>query len=279
VDRNAPIGVVAVEPEAGPLLAALRPSRATQVGWVELQTGSWEGRPVVLARTLVGQVAGALAAQALVLRGQVGCLIACGSAGALVPGLRRGNIVVSRRVVPHDAGSFVGQHFVPVGSMVRDGRGRPGYRQAFYAPADLVHQARRAAATQYGEAAVRVGTLASGNQGIFAPARRDWLHATFDALAVDMESAGVAAVAEAFDLPWIAVRCVSDAASLPEWFDFRVALRYLDDARPAWRKRLARLGVGVRHPALWREGRRLQRGLRVAADRASQVVLTMVSRL
>jgi adenosylhomocysteine nucleosidase len=279
VSEERAIGLVAVEQEAGALLSALNLSQAESVGWVRVHAGRWEDRDVVLAQTLVGQVAAAVAAQALMLRHRIGCLIACGSAGALAMGLDVGDVVIARRVVPHDAGSFVGDRFVPLGSMVRDRRGRPAYCHAFEADARLVRLAHEAASSLVGPPRVRVGTLASGNQGIFAPARRDWLHTTFGALAVDMESAAVAAVAQACGVPWVAVRSVSDQASLARWFDMRPLVRYVDDPRPAWRQAAARWGFLLRHPIIWREGRRLRDGLRLAAERAARVVASMVPRL
>jgi adenosylhomocysteine nucleosidase len=279
VSEERAIGLVAVEREAGALLAALNLSWAESVGWVRVYAGRWEDHDVVLAQTLVGQVAAAVAAQALTLRHPISCLIACGSAGALAMGLDVGDVVIAHRVVPHDAGSFVGDHFMPLGSMVRDRRNRPTYCQAFEADPRLVRLAHSAASSLVDPPRVHVGTLASGNQGIFAPARRRWLHTTFGALAVDMESAAVAAVAQAFGVPWVAVRSVSDQASLSHRFDIRPLVRYVDDPRPAWQQWAARWGFLLRHPAIWREGRRLRDGLRLAADRAARVVASMVPQL
>jgi hypothetical protein len=158
--------------------------------------------------------------------------------------------------------------------MGRDRHGQVGYRWAFEADPGLVELALEAAQALGGEA--RVGTIVTGNQVIFATARKRWLHRTFDALAVEMETAAVAQVAVAHRLPWIAVRAISDTADDDLALDYGRLRLYLDDERPAWRCRAGRWTYLATHPGAWRRLRRLSRGLALASEQAARLVEAML---
>jgi len=265
------IGLVAVHRELGPLLKAVDcPAEEPHAG-VILRTGLLGRQPVALAEVLVGPVNAALGAQALILRYGVVGLVSFGSAGALEPQLSRGALVIASRAMAHDAGFFLGHAFVPSGVMGRDPRGRIGYYRAF--EADPVWTARaQSAAHRLGIRAVHTGTVVTGNQAIFASARTRWLRRTFHALAVDMESAAVAQVAVAYQLPWLAVRAISDRASEDWSLDFARLQTCLDARRPSGWRRWSYL---LAHPGAWRRLWRFERGLRLAARQASRVVEEM----
>lgn len=63
------------------------------------------------------------------------------------------------------------------------------------------------------------GLLAGSDDVLITPAAKADCHRRTGALAVDMESAGVAQVAQAGQAPFLAVRCIADPAgrSLPVW--------------------------------------------------------------
>lgn len=269
-----PIGLVAVEREAHPLLEHIRERKVERQGEALLHQGQLGGRQVVLAKVLPGPVNAALGAQALAVCHGVRCLIGFGSAGALDPSLSAGDVIIARRTVAHDAGAFLGQRFVPGGVMGRDELGRAGHRRTFEADRDLVAQALDAAGTLDGR--VYAGTIATGNQAIFSTARRRWLWETFNALAVEMETAAMAQVAVAYRLPWVAVRAISDMAGDELILDYTRIRIHLDDAEPAWRHLARRWRYLLSHPGAWRTLRRLRRGLASASGKAARVVEVMI---
>jgi adenosylhomocysteine nucleosidase len=270
----APVGLVAVHREIHPLLHVLDATRESRQGDVLLYGGQCKGRAIALAKVLPGPVNAALGAQLLAVRHNVGSLISVGSAGALDPCLATGDLVVARWAAAHDAGTFLGQRFKPVGIMGLDAHGRAGYRRTFAADPDLLALALAAARSL--DVKVFTGTVVTGNQIIFSTARKRWLHQTFDALAVDMETAAVAQVGTALRLPWLAVRAISDAADDDLAMDYDRLRVYLDEQRPAWQHSVRRWLYLLTHPVTWRQLGRLQKGLAQASGRAAQLVQTMI---
>lgn len=268
------IGLVAVPREIRPLYEALDQESEERYGASVLRSGTADSRPVALAEVPTGPVNAALGAQALITHHRVAVLVSFGSAGALAGGLSTGDLVIAQRAIAHDAGTFLGRHFEPSGIVDRGAQGRIGWRRSFQADPGLVALAVDTA--QGLGALAHAGTVVTGNQAVFSTARRRWLRRTFDALAVEMETAAVAQVAVAHGLPWVAVRAISDAASDELILDYRRLRFYLDDSRPVWRRQADRWSYLLTHLAAWRRLRHLRRGLARASDQASRLVEAML---
>jgi len=269
------IGLVAVHPELRPLLEVVECQGQEQHAGMIFRTGLAGRQPVALAEVLIGPVNAALGAQALVLRHGVSGLVSFGSAGTLECRVSAGDLVIASQVMAHDAGFFLGHEFDPSGVMGRDQQGRIGYRRAFEADPGWVVRAQ-SAAQRLDIQAVHTGTVVTGNQAIFSTARKRWLRQTFDAVAVDMESAAVAQVAVAYGLPWLAVRAISDTADEDWCLDFGRLRTYLDTGQAAWWQWWRRVSYLLAHPGAWQRLRRLKRGLGVASRRASLLVEEML---
>jgi adenosylhomocysteine nucleosidase len=82
-------------------------------------------------------------------------------------------------------------------------------------PSDLVAGARPQRSP-----VIKIGTIVSGDQFINDDAVRRHLQEAFGAHAVEMEGAGVAQVAEAFGVPAIVIRSLSDLAGSDSHVDF-----------------------------------------------------------
>lgn len=201
-------------------------------------------------------------------------MLCFGSAGALDPRLALGDLVIAQRAVVHHSGVFSGRRFEFVGVMGRDGQGRPGHRRAFEADPCLATLAVTTARSLDGQA--YAGTVVTGDQVIFSTARKRWLRRTFDALAVDMETAAVAQVAEAHQVPWLAIRAISDAATDDLAVDYGRLGFYLDDDRPRWRRGASRWVYMLTHPRALRRVLGLRKGLALASMRAAQLVVAML---
>jgi adenosylhomocysteine nucleosidase len=228
-----PIGLIsAIAEETAILRGRLLDGGVETHAGVRFQPGRLDGRPAVLVETGIGKVNAALVATVLLERFGVGAFLFAGVAGGLDPDLGIGDVVVAERLIQHDYGAIV------------DGRLRP-YRPGalpfgvpvapldFVPPAGVLEGAKAALAALVlpempaaatGAAArrprLRFGTVLTGDQFLACEETRARLFDEHRALAIEMEGAAVAQVAEAYGKPWIVVRAISDLAGRESQRDF-----------------------------------------------------------
>ena len=196
------------------------------------QPGRLEGTGVVLVETGIGKVNAALVATVLAERFGVGAFLFAGVAGGLDPALGIGDLVVAERLIQHDYGAIVDGRLNPY----RPGALPFGVRRApleFIPPAAVLEAAKAALAglelPEMPSAAtgaaprrprLRYGAVLTGDQFLACEETRARLFAEHRALAIEMEGAAVAQVAEAYGKPWIVVRAISDLAGRESQRDF-----------------------------------------------------------
>lgn len=180
--------------------------------------GTLDGRPVVLAESGIGKVNAALAATLLLDRFGCGGIVFSGVAGGVDPNLDVGDLVIAEHVIQHDYGAMV------EGTLEVYRAGAlpfPEFRGEVALRADTALIARAAAAL--GDA--HFGTILTGDYYLGCGMTRERLFSSFGGKAVDMESAAVAQVAEAFGVPWLIIRALSDLAGEDSRLDFQVFAR------------------------------------------------------
>ena len=284
-----PIGLLAVGEESRPLLAKMQVKTKTQHGMATFYQGSYRGKGVVLVKMAMGKVNAAMAAQSLIDLFDAAPLILSGTAGAVAPEVEIGDVVIGARVIPHDAGVYLSERFKFCGVVASDGQGRQGWVRALQADPHLVQAALSAGEDPHWPRgfrkrtpAVRVGIIVTGDQVVLSQEKKEWLHRTFEALAVEMEGAAVAQVAAANGRSWLVVRAISDQADANTGFDFIPLLDYLDD--PRWRRDRIR-GWGrkwwylLRNPSVTPKQLRLQRNAHLAAENAARLVEATIDQL
>jgi len=284
-----PIGLLAVGHESHPLLEKMQVEAKTRHGMATFYQGSYQGRDAVLARMAMGKVNAAMAVQALIDRFDAAPLILSGTAGAVAPEVEIGDVVIGARVVPHDAGVYLSEGFKFCGGMASDGQGRQGWVRAFQTDPRLVQAALTAGenllwprGNRKRPPAVRVGTIVTGDQVILSQGKKEWLHRTFEALAVEMEGAAVAQVAAANARPWLVVRAISDQADASAGFDFTPLLDYLDDPRSPWDRIQSwgrKLWYLLSNPSITPRRRRMRRNTHLAAENAARLVEATINQL
>ena len=173
------------------------------------------------------------------------CVLSIGCAGALDPSVKVGDVVISERIV--------------------DGTSK---NDAYYPSLDLVGKARDCCKKL--DIAFHSGTTVSMAEVAANPGAKAALAKKHDALAVDMESAQVAAWAYELGLPILAIRAVSDAStdSIPP------EIGAIVDPRGKLRP-LTALALFSRRPALLLETVRLKRKL----DRSLGILEKIVTAL
>lgn len=232
------IGLISAVPEELHHVERMFARAGTErVGGFDFQVGTLDGHDAVLVEAGIGKVNAAVVGTLLATR--FGCrgLVFSGVAGGLDPALGIGDVVVATRLVQHDYGVLtdgaitVYQPGVPP---------LPGFDPSHgYAMAPELAARVRAAlegvtlppvdAAATGGAArlpvIRFGTVVTGDTFLNCAATRDRLHASFGALAVEMEGAALAQVAERFGVPLVVVRSLSDLAGAESHMDFPAFVR------------------------------------------------------
>jgi adenosylhomocysteine nucleosidase len=183
--------------------------------------GGLNGRGIVVIHAGVGQVNAAAATTALILGHKPKWVISAGLAGGLQPGVKRGDIVMPDCILGED-----------------------GRRLAI----DLAISPEQKAATP----GLHVGALLTIDRVAYKAAEKRNLGVRHGALAVDMETVGVAEVCRREKLRFMAVRVISDAVNeeLPPDVERLIT-------RTTWARRIgAAAGTIVRRPStvkdLWR---------------------------
>jgi len=222
-----PIGLIcAIPQELAHLHTLLDDAVPVQAAHTEFVTGTLDGHDVVLVGSGMGKVNSALVATVLADRFGCGAIVFSGVAGGLDPELAVGDVVIADRVIQHDAGLIEDaglQTYQPGHVPFMNPTDVLGYR----VDEDLLARVvERLADFTLPTAAIRFGTVLSGDQYLHSEVTRERLHRDFGGLAIEMEGGAVAQVAEAFGVPWLVIRALSDLAGRDSRFDF---LAFVDE--------------------------------------------------
>jgi adenosylhomocysteine nucleosidase len=211
-----PIAVLTAIPEEIAAFGAhlVETGRETVAG-IRVHHGTLDGRPVVLAESGIGKVNGALAATVLFDRFGCGGIIFSGVAGGLDPALSVGDLVIATEVIQHDYGAMVR------GTLEVYRAGALPFPE-FRGELSLKADPRLIAAARLALTDARFGTILTGDSYLGCGQTRERLFSNFAGKAVDMESGAVAQVAEAFGVPWLIIRALSDLAGEDSQLDFQV---------------------------------------------------------
>jgi adenosylhomocysteine nucleosidase len=190
--------LVAVNQESQPILRRMETTQIVRLEHLDFHEGMLAGQPVVLLALGVGRECAHFAAEITVRSYRPDLIISAGFGGGLTDALATGDIVVGTEILDltSDDGYRVQWNTTAVRrvppTFTAPGKGRLHYGKIITAP-EILHKA--------------------------ADKRR--LGQTTGALAVDMETSAVAAVAATTGTDFLAVRCISDTNrdNLPAQFN------------------------------------------------------------
>jgi adenosylhomocysteine nucleosidase len=185
------------------------------------RVGTLNGRQVVVGRSAAGKVNAAIVTTLLIGQFNPSAILFSGTAGAIDPALRQGDVVIGATVAHHDAGQ-----------QTADGLRRRGMRNAVTgeldpillpAPESLLSLARRSAEalrlpsvkTPDGvDRPPRIveGVIVTGDVFLADNARRLSLRESLGATAVEMEGAAVVQTCRQFAVPCLIIRSITDRA-------------------------------------------------------------------
>ena len=226
------IGLIcAIPQELAHLRNALEHAWSEDLAHVRFDKGGLDGREVVLAGAGIGKVNTALVATLLADRFRCRAIVFSGVAGGLDPDLRIGDVVIADRTLQHDAGVIEDErlHTYQAGHVPcfnpTDRLGYPvdpdllarvGERLEGFALPPL----SKAAGGHDQPPRIAYGTILSGDQYLHCETTRDRLHRELGGRVIEMEGGALGQVCEAFGIPWLDIRALSDLAGRDSRFDF-----------------------------------------------------------
>ncbi len=180
-----PVGlVVALGWERRALEGGLQGARRGHLAGRPVVRGHLAGRPVVLLQAGLGAERAAEAARLAVARFACASLWSLGLAAGLDPALRTGDLLLAARVGTGRAPAAAASRAAPLAAVLR-----------------LPH--------------LHLGELLTASSPVLTVEAKAALRRATAAAALDMEAAGLVAVAEAARLPWLALKAVLDPAHEP----------------------------------------------------------------
>lgn len=191
-----------MDSEARILRENMKDLRTETIASTVFHCGSIGDHDVVLMQCGIGKVCAACATQALISRFSPDYIINTGCAGALSPGLKVGDMVISRSAVEYDL-DFTEIGF-PLGFITSLGL------SVIDADSGLASLIRKAIPADVN---VAEGLVVSGDQFVSSQAQRNKILSNFpSALCTEMEGAAIAHVCAQNGVPFCIVRCMSDTA-------------------------------------------------------------------
>jgi len=223
------VGILGIASEVRPLEQQIQNGRDVTVDGYVFRAGVLNGREVVIGRSGAGKVNAAVVATLMLSHFKPTAVFFSGTAGALDPALRQGDVVVGVTVAQHDAGALTAS------GMRRSGLRNPvtGELEPVLVPAPvpLLATARRSIQgltlpslkIPEGERVPRVleGVIVTGDVFVTDPIRRDELRSALGATAVEMEGAAVVQTCRQFAVPCLVVRGITDRANGDASADYR----------------------------------------------------------
>ncbi|MFQ5500189.1 MAG: 5'-methylthioadenosine/adenosylhomocysteine nucleosidase [Candidatus Zixiibacteriota bacterium] len=160
---------------------------------------------VVLLQSGIGKVKATMGTQIMIDRFDVDLIIFTGLAGALMPNMSRGDIVVSNNVVQYDFDlTAFGRRFGEL----------PDVGRMIEVDSDLVKFACYAWDDVFGASGdgphLFVGTICSGDRFVTDPRKIGWLQREFGAIATEMEGAAFGYTCHLNGVRFLIIRTISD---------------------------------------------------------------------
>ncbi|MGU5765913.1 5'-methylthioadenosine/S-adenosylhomocysteine nucleosidase [Aeromonas allosaccharophila] len=223
----------AMDVEVDTMVAALQEKQALTIGAWTFWQGTLAGYPVVISRTEVGLANAAAATTLAIERFKPRLIINQGTSGGHDPALHRGDIVIATRsfnmgayrsdFTPADQGIDTRKwHNFEVTMRLRE-NGKLVEHTSFAGDPELVGRAL-GMADRYQHGRVVAGIIGTADEWNRQVARINWLHQTYNTAAEEMETASAALVAEAYKVPFVGVRVLSNTDIHGEEFDPQTAI-------------------------------------------------------
>jgi adenosylhomocysteine nucleosidase len=213
-----PVVILGIPTEVKDIEARLSNPVVERVNGAPFSVGVIGSARIVLGKTNAGKVNAAMMASLAIHQYVPSAVFFTGTAGAIDPELKPGDVVIGTSLAYHDFGTSTARGFIrrPPTNPVSGGA-----NPAAFAPdALLLASARRLVTglrltTAPGAAqapVVREGLIVTGDTFVANAAQRDELRQALKASAVEMEGAAVAHVCAQLGVPFLVIRSITDTA-------------------------------------------------------------------
>lgn len=212
---GAPVGIIgAMKSEMDRIKAKVTNPRITRISDIDFVEGEIGGVPVVVVTCGIGKVFAALCTQTMILKFAPKMIINVGVAGSLSKDLNIGDIAVAESVVHHDLDT----------SGLGDPPGLISGLNMIWLPCDQdAVEGLSASARRLGFHHCR-GVIASGDIFIRESARKRRIADDFQAVACEMEGAGVGQVCYINHVPFCVLRAISDNGDEAVFHEYPMSL-------------------------------------------------------
>ena len=191
----------AMPEEIAPILEAVGEYKKSEYARNSYYEASYNGHELIIAYSKIGKVFSTLTAATLIEKFGAEILLFSGVAGGINPSLNIGDLIVATALCQHDLDITAFGHphgYVPEGE------------QFIETERKLIDIANEVAKEM--DIVLEEGVIATGDQFVHSQERKDWISATFNADALEMEGTSVAVVCEALEVPFLILRAISDTA-------------------------------------------------------------------
>jgi len=212
--------IAAMDSELRDMASSLEHERTEKIGGREIHYGHLEGQSVAIVLCGCGKVNAAHSATLLACHAKVSRILLTGVSGGLASGLRVGDIVIGDSFVQHDMDA---RPLFPLYQIPFEGfsliEADPDLRHLLSDAGRVMLSTKRPPGLE--KASLFEGLVVSGDQFLSSSEARERVLAGLPkASCVDMESAAVAQVCRAADLPLGVMRVISDSADGSAHIDF-----------------------------------------------------------
>jgi len=202
------------ETNPDPLLKHFHKTAKVEHGGNTYRQATYKNLELVLAYSKIGKVNATLTASTLLEKFGAQMLLFTGVAGAVNPAYKIGDLVAATALCQHDLDISIFGHphgLVPEGAV-------------YVSPSQELIKLAQDVAERKG-LVLHQGIIATGDQFVASPERKEWIATTFKADAIEMEGAAVAVVCHALNVPFFVLRAMSDTADTDAHFDFDAFLK------------------------------------------------------
>ena len=228
--------ISAMHEELSAVLALMPDERKRVVAGREFWVGHLHGHEVVAVLSRIGKVAAAITATLAIELFGATRIVFTGVAGGLAPGVNVGDIVVANSFIQHDLDAspifpryelpLYGVSRLPTDAVLRAALHAAALKLAAEPAAVLGTAHQRLAGASAPQ--VHLGLVVSGDRFVSSDAESRALRLALpDALAVEMEGAAIAQVCYDYEVPYAAVRTISDRADDLAHVDFAAFVRQI----------------------------------------------------